>query len=679
MTRGKAYSLFLFLVALGCVYLTTLSPVVYLGDSGELTAAAFCLGVPHGSGYPLYAVLGKLFCLIPIGNAGFRMNLMSAVFGVLTVWVIYSLIDRMTGSRIGAFTGAGVFAFIPVFWWQTVAAEVYSLHTLMVALMIWLLQRWDETREFYLLAIFAFVTGLSFGNHMQTVMLAPAVFTLILWRDRSSLLRVKPFLVLSALFLAALLMYGYLPIRTWAGAAIHWGDPDTWDRFWAHVSGRSHRGGYVFNLPFEGYLVRLKGSLALVWDQFGVMVLIGIWGLLRVPSLRWRMFFLLVVLFDLFYTVFLNTISLEITPFNLCSCLVLAAGIGIGVHDVLQRCTESKRIGAGVVRIMKLGWVAVPMIFMGLNHAVANQSRNYIAHDHACNILRTPDLKESLFVEADNNFFPLIYARLVERMREDVVVYDRFDLVFKTPYVGDRSRTYYGDWKGLRSLLEVEIIKRSRAGGVFFAVFDRSSITVPPSYELIPYCLLHRAVPVDQSGAPHRIPNLWSYYASESFYDSLELDFMCRQVKGHFFLRYGEYLFSSGNPEAARRYVLEASRTGYDDEGIHSMAATLFMKEGLFDLAREELGKASRSGAKPAIMHNNWGCYYFRQGDYGAAIASFRRAIEADRSGRIYYMNLSLALRKAGREEEAEAALREAGMVEGGSKDASSIDRQSIQ
>ena len=79
-------------------YLATLSPSVYLGDSGELSAAAFCLGVPHGSGYPLYVLLGKVFCLIPFGSVGVRMNLMAAVFGVLGVWTVYSLIERMTGS-----------------------------------------------------------------------------------------------------------------------------------------------------------------------------------------------------------------------------------------------------------------------------------------------------------------------------------------------------------------------------------------------------------------------------------------------------------------------------------------------------------------------------------------------------------------------------------------------------
>jgi tetratricopeptide (TPR) repeat protein len=679
MRLGRTYLLPLFLVTVGCVYLATLCPVVYLGDSGELTAAAFCLGVPHGSGYPLYAILGKLFCLLPVGNVGFRMNLMSAVFGVLTVWVIYSLIYRTTKSRIGSFVGAGVFAFIPVFWWQTVAAEVYTLHAFMVALMIWILRRWDETGEFYLLSIFAFVTGLSFGNHMQTVMLAPAVFTLILWHDRKALLGLKPFLMLSSFFCAALLVYGYLPIRTWMDAAIHWGDPDSWDRFLAHVTGRSHRGGYVFNLTLGGYLGRTKESLELVWDQFGVMVLMGLWGLARVRSLRWRIFFLLVVLFDFFYTVFLNTISLQITPFNLSTGIILAVGIGIGVHDLIKKCEDSKHVRAGAVGITKLGWLTVPLIYLALNYPVSNQSRNHIAHEHAGNILRTTDLGDSLFVEADNNFFPLIYARLVERMREDVVIYDRLDLVFKTPYVGDQSRTFYGDWKGLRSLLEKEIIKRTRSEGVFFAVFEKSSISLPPSYKLVPYCLIYRAVLMNGAATPYRIPNLWVYYASESFYDHFEPDFMSRQVKAHFFIRYGEHLFSSGNSEAARRYVTEASRVGYDDEGIHSMAATIFMKEGLFDLAREELDKASQSGAKPAIMHNNWGCYHFRQGDYESAITSFKRAIEADRSGRVYYVNLSMALKKAGREEEAKAALRQAGMADADSLDSASVDRQSIE
>ncbi|MBW1744598.1 MAG: DUF2723 domain-containing protein, partial [Deltaproteobacteria bacterium] len=81
------------------VYLYTTCPTVYLGDSGELTAAAFSLGIPHNSGYPLYALIGKLFCMVPLGPVGFRMNLMSSMFAVLTVWLVYSLIVKITTSK----------------------------------------------------------------------------------------------------------------------------------------------------------------------------------------------------------------------------------------------------------------------------------------------------------------------------------------------------------------------------------------------------------------------------------------------------------------------------------------------------------------------------------------------------------------------------------------------------
>src|SRR5512136_927551 len=398
----KIPTTFVVIITTLTVYLLTLSPTVYLGDSGELSAAAFCLGVPHGSGYPLYALLGKGFCLIPFGSVGFRMNLMAAVFGVLGVMAVYSLIARMTGSKLGAWVGGGVLAFIPVFWWQAVAAEVYTLHIFFVALMMRLLWEWEERREFFLLVVFALVTGLSFGNHLQTVMLAPGVFYLILSGDRKALLDGKRFLVLTLFFVLPFLVYLYLPIRTWVGAAIHWGDPDSWDRFWAHVSGRSHRGGYVFNLEVWGYVERLKESLGFIWAQFGVMSLVGVWGWWRIRFVRWRVFFAGVVVFDLFYTVFLNTISLEITPFNLSVCLVLAVGIGVGVGEVVRGC-EGR--AAGVVGVLKVGCGVIPLVFLVLNYGVSDQSENTTAYEHALNIFRTTDSGAVLLMNGDNYLF----------------------------------------------------------------------------------------------------------------------------------------------------------------------------------------------------------------------------------------------------------------------------------
>ena len=136
-----------------------------------------------------------------------------------------------------------------------------------------------KAREQYRLLLFVLVTGLSFGNHMQTMMLAPAVFFIILSGDRKALLDLRRFLYITIFFVSALLIYIYLPIRTGAGAAMHWGTPDSLDRFIAHVTAQSHRSGYVLNMSITDYLVRLQASIRTVVSQFNVLLVDSILGM----------------------------------------------------------------------------------------------------------------------------------------------------------------------------------------------------------------------------------------------------------------------------------------------------------------------------------------------------------------------------------------------------------------
>ena len=638
------------------VYLLTLCPTVYLGDSGELSAAAFCLGVPHGSGYPLYVLVGKGFCLLPFGSVGFRVNLMSAVFGAMTVGLLFSLIRRMSGSLLGAWVGSGLFAFLSVFWWQTVAAEVYTLHVFFVVFMVWLLWRWEEDREFYLLVIFALVTGLSFGNHLQTVMLAPAVYYLILSGDRKMLLDGKRFLVLSVFFVLPLLVYLYLPVRTWAGAAIHWGDPDSWDRFWAHVSGRSHRGGYVFNLGVWGYAERLKESLGFVWEQFGVMVLVGMWGWWRIRVVRWRIFLLGVVFFDLFYTVFLNTISLEITPFNLSVCVVLAIGVGVGVGEAVKWC---ERRGVGVVQVVKVGCGVIPLMFLGLNYRASDQSPNYTAYEHALNVFRTTEKSSILFANGDNYLFPLTYGRIVERMREDTMLYDRLNILFKIPGAakGVEARTML--WEKERNEMEKEIIREDPHRAVYYAVFGPYAVDLPASHKLTPEGVLYRLYRKESDVPPKHVSAVWEYYATESFYGDLSRDFMNREVCAYFFFGLGKYHILKGQRSLGLKNLGLASEIGYDDQLIHSDMAVFLTDQGFFEEAKTELEKALVYHEDLSGVYNNWGYYYHRTGDYGKAVLAFEKAValRPDKPG--------FALFETGRKQECETALRKSLAIQG--------------
>ena len=96
-------TILLFLIAL-TVYLFTLCPTVYVGDSGELITAAYTTGVPHPPGYPLFCILGKLISFLPIGTIAFRMNLMSSLFGAVALFVFYIfLTSKIRMQKIIAF------------------------------------------------------------------------------------------------------------------------------------------------------------------------------------------------------------------------------------------------------------------------------------------------------------------------------------------------------------------------------------------------------------------------------------------------------------------------------------------------------------------------------------------------------------------------------------------------
>jgi len=78
----------LFFGSLG-LYILTMAPGLTWGDSGELVADVYTLGIPHPTGYPLYVLAGRLFMLIPAGSPAYRMNLFSAFCAAAAVLLIY--------------------------------------------------------------------------------------------------------------------------------------------------------------------------------------------------------------------------------------------------------------------------------------------------------------------------------------------------------------------------------------------------------------------------------------------------------------------------------------------------------------------------------------------------------------------------------------------------------------
>ena len=245
------------------VYLKTLAPSVTFIDSGELAAVACTLGIAHPTGYPLFTLLGWFFSRLPIASEEIlRLNIMAAFFCAVGVFIFYHLnhfvLSGIFGQRaalrlkkrenlsvavrVSSAGAALLLAFSETYWSQAISVEVYSLHVLFLSLVTYSFFKavyddaWnigeDGLRQssawWY---IFAFTLGLSFTNHMTTILLAPAFLYLYFATqgfDSSSWRRVG---VMALPFLLGFSVYLYLPLRALQSPLMNWGDPVTLEKF----------------------------------------------------------------------------------------------------------------------------------------------------------------------------------------------------------------------------------------------------------------------------------------------------------------------------------------------------------------------------------------------------------------------------------------------------------------
>jgi hypothetical protein len=218
------------IVALGLLsaplvlYLRTMAPDVLDGDSALFQYAPRALAVTYPTGYPLYILLGKLWTtLVPLGNVAYRMNLLSAVLGALSVPVIYQVIRRIVEDRPIAAIAALLFAALPTYWFWALSAKIYTLNILLIAVLFHLLLRWGQIGQepgkpgaqsanlpIYL---FTFLYGLSLTNYSPSLLLAPS-FLLFLWlHDRRLFWDARRLVLLTLLFILPLGLYLYIPLR----------------------------------------------------------------------------------------------------------------------------------------------------------------------------------------------------------------------------------------------------------------------------------------------------------------------------------------------------------------------------------------------------------------------------------------------------------------------------------
>ena len=412
------------------LYGLTLGQTVGANDTFEFQVVIPQLGIVHPTGYPLYLMLGKLWTLVlPFGPVAWRINVGTAVYGIIGTLLLYRLIKQVTEqlwpSDLPAkadtisFFSAFTFATTPTFWSQAAEAEVYTLHILIVALvlnqLLTLYQIGFEDRFDLRTSTpqqTAALLGLGLTNHLTTVFLVPATaFAYLSNKETDVKTKLWALRWVIPAALAPLPLYLYLPIRWRAvnqeamGVARFWSwvsggrfqDALQWWAWWRDPT-RYEVVGRLFMAEWATIFLALAG-LGFIWLAFKN------WRLSLIFTLTW-----------LGYTFYcLNYYVPDLNVFLLPSQFIIAVWIGVGLQAInvqLQR------------------WIKWPhwalILFLATLPLLINR---YTAVDRSTEdgliawgtgVLQQPLAQDSIILADSEKIAPLYYLQQAEGLRPDL-------------------------------------------------------------------------------------------------------------------------------------------------------------------------------------------------------------------------------------------------------------------
>lgn len=241
------------------LYILTSAPGAWWGDGLEFSAAAWTLGVPHPTGYPLYMMIGYAVTHgASFADAGRCLTILSGIFCAVGVGLIglamarswaaqadeVGSVDAEPGdacredtsgppdavSRLGpglALAGAiAMLATTPTLWQHATFAEVYPLTFVLGGLIVAMCAREARPGQGLRPAIWlGIVCGLALLNHYSILALAPLALATVWHRGRERGRAALHVCVFVCTVLVLQVGYLYIPLRAAANPAINWGDP----------------------------------------------------------------------------------------------------------------------------------------------------------------------------------------------------------------------------------------------------------------------------------------------------------------------------------------------------------------------------------------------------------------------------------------------------------------------
>jgi Tfp pilus assembly protein PilF len=636
-------------VLLAALYVWGLAPSVHVHDAGELTAAAWTLGVGHPPGAPLYMLLSKAFLLlVPLGSIAFRANLFSAAAAVAAFLAFDALARRVTGRPGLSLAGASAFALSPTFWSQAEMAEVYTLQALLILAFFWAFV--ESLEGLYPKGLPAFFWGLLLACHMGLSPITPLVL-LVLGRPpqggwiqwAKGILRLVPPMILP------MLLYAYVPLRSLADPPVDWGNPETPSALWWHLTNRQVR-GRMLSLPWDDYVSRAGDYLKILGSNLHILLPLAAMGVI----FGWKrarpftLLLLLVLAADVGFVVLMDTAPLASEAYAIPSVLVLALLAVVGADRFAGRAAS--RAAAAL-----LAGGAALSLFTGF--APNDLHKNFLVRDASEALLQQTPPGAVLIVQEDSTTNPLAYLVEVEGARTDVEIYDRFGNLFRSLYDRRPFLLLASERTAYRRSREEPAVERWLRDGRPVSFSTPFLDYAPSRFLLVPGTYASAATP---PGAP--VPGVAGGQIPRPRCGP-HPDWMSRQMMAELATRRAEAYLGSGKtkeageslreaistadlPELFLRIAQIARRAGDGELALEaarealsrnprmapalSLQGAVLMDSGREDESAQVLRAASDADPTLAQPHALLGLAAARRKDWGSARAAFDKSLELD-------------------------------------------------
>ena len=452
-------------VGLLALYIATLAPSVMGGDSGELTAASLTGGVPHPPGYPLFALLARLFATLPLGHSpAWRVNLLSAASTAAAAALVCATVALWTRERAAGLVAAALFGTNSVVWLHAVSAEVFGLNAMFVGLafLLWLcVERTSARRYVFALCL---TSGLAMCNHHTFVFVGAPLVLRSFWVARRGL-RTRGIVLACAIGFIGLLPYAYLALASASPAAVSWGNENTLGGFLTHVLRRNYGTFNMGQASKGGAFVEEGTFFPTLWHMLGHAFPRSLWigPPLAIMGFFWgtrsgkdsqarKQVHVLASVLGLYVFGFSTLSNLStseglylsvLVRFCIQSDLILAIAAGLGAAKSLQYLRRRFPLCERRARWAPTAGMLVFVSGASAHASECNQRHNRVFADFVTTAFASLPQGAIVITMGDHLTGSVFYFREVEKLRSDVVHLDRE--LLGTPWYSERKRRLYPD------------------------------------------------------------------------------------------------------------------------------------------------------------------------------------------------------------------------------------------